>query len=77
MIQKTPIYQSHVDLGAKMVDFAGWSMPIQYKGLREEHLNTRENIGLFDVSHMGEIRISGERAEEAVDWLTSNNVGRL
>ncbi|MCB0389724.1 MAG: glycine cleavage system aminomethyltransferase GcvT [Bdellovibrionales bacterium] len=76
-MQKTPIYQSHVDLGAKMVDFAGWSMPIQYKGLREEHLNTRENIGLFDVSHMGEIRISGERAEETVDWLTSNNVGRL
>ena len=77
MVQKTPIYQSHVDLGARMVEFAGWSMPIQYKGLREEHMSTRQNIGLFDVSHMGEIRISGERAEESVDWLTTNNVGRL
>ncbi|MCB0355592.1 MAG: glycine cleavage system aminomethyltransferase GcvT [Bdellovibrionales bacterium] len=60
-----------------MVEFAGWSMPIQYQGLREEHINTRNNVGLFDVSHMGEIRISGERAEETVDWLTTNNVGRL
>ena len=77
MVQKTPIYQSHVDLGARMVEFAGWSMPIQYKGLREEHMAARQNIGLFDVSHMGEIRVTGERAEETVDWLTTNNVARL
>ena len=77
MVNKTPLYQAHLDLGAKMVEFAGWIMPIQYKGLREEHMNTRQNLGIFDVSHMGEIRISGERAEETVDWLTTNHVGRL
>ncbi len=77
MVQKTPLFQQHVDLGGRMVEFAGWNMPVQYKGLREEHMNTRENIGLFDVSHMGEIRISGERALETVEWLTTNNVARL
>ncbi len=77
MIQKTPLYDRHVSLGAKMVEFAGWMMPIQYKGLREEHVNTRKNVGLFDVSHMGEIRISGERALETVEWLTTNNASRL
>ncbi|MCB9025992.1 MAG: glycine cleavage system aminomethyltransferase GcvT [Bdellovibrionaceae bacterium] len=76
-MQKTPLHQNHIELGARMVEFAGWSMPIQYKGLREEHMCTRTQVGIFDVSHMGEIRISGERAEETAEWLTSNYVGRL
>lgn len=77
MIQKTALHERHQQLGGRMVEFAGWSMPIQYKGLIEEHLNTRQNVGIFDVSHMGEIRVSGERALESVEWLTSNIAARL
>ncbi len=60
--QKTPLYEDHVKLGARMVDFAGWIMPVQYEGLKEEHFATRTNVGLFDVSHMGEIRVKGPKA---------------
>ena len=77
MAQKTPLYNDHIAAGGKMVDFAGWILPVQYMGLREEHQNVRQHVGLFDVSHMGEIRIRGERALEAVDWLTTNTVARL
>ncbi len=75
--KKTPLYEAHVKLGAKMVDFAGWLMPIQYLGLKEEHLQTRSHGGLFDVSHMGEIRFRGPKALESLEWLTTNHVGRL
>lgn len=60
-----------------MVDFAGWYMPVEYRGLRQEHLNTRANIGLFDVSHMGEIRVKGPKALATLQWLTSNDVSKL
>ena len=63
-LKRTPLYQQHIDLGAKMVPFAGYEMPVQYIGLKEEHLNVRANVGLFDVSHMGEIRIKGAKALE-------------
>lgn len=76
-IQRTPLYQDHLNLGARMVEFAGWEMPIQYKGLKEEHLNVRENVGLFDVSHMGEIRVKGPKALETLQWLTTNDVAKL
>ena len=75
--QKTPLYDEHVKLGARMVDFAGWVMPIQYEGLKEEHFSTRNNIGLFDVSHMGEIRVKGPKAVETLQWLTTNDVSKL
>ena len=75
--QKTPLYQEHVRLGARMVDFAGWVMPIQYEGLKEEHFATRNNIGLFDVSHMGEIRVKGPNALTTLQWLTTNDVAKL
>jgi len=75
--EKTPLYDMHVAAGAKMVNFAGFEMPVQYIGLRQEHLNVRKNVGLFDVSHMGEIRIKGDRALETVDWLTTNYAARL
>ena len=60
-----------------MVDFAGWLMPVEYQGLRLEHHGCRQRVGLFDVSHMGEIRVRGPHALAAAQWLTSNDVGRL
>lgn len=77
MAQRTPLYQEHVNLNARMVEFAGWEMPIQYVGLKEEHLNCRKNVGLFDVSHMGEFRVKGPKALETLQWLTTNNVAAL
>ena len=76
-LQTTPLKDEHIALGAKMVDFAGWLMPVEYRGLRQEHVGCRERVGLFDVSHMGEVRVRGERALETAQWLTSNDVVRL
>lgn len=76
-VQKTPLFEEHVRAGAKMVPFAGWNMPVEYKGLREEHNNVRNNVGLFDVSHMGEIRFTGPKALETLDWITTNLVSKL
>jgi aminomethyltransferase len=75
--QKTPLYEDHVKLGARIVDFAGWLMPVQYEGLKEEHFYTRNHVGLFDVSHMGEIRFKGPKAVESLQWLTTNDVAAL
>lgn len=76
-LKKTPLVDEHIRLGAKMVDFEGWYMPVQYTGLKEEHLNVRKNVGLFDVSHMGEIRVKGPKALETLEWLTTNDVSKL
>ena len=73
----TPLFDLHKSLGAKMVPFAGWMMPVQYTGVIDEHLNVRSNVGLFDVSHMGEIEISGPGALEAVEHVTSNSASIL
>lgn len=75
--KKTPLYDEHVRLGARMVDFAGWMMPVQYKGLKEEHFACRTKGGLFDVSHMGEIWVEGEKSLETLQWLTTNDVSKL
>jgi aminomethyltransferase len=75
--KKTPLYDRHVAAGAKMVPFAGFSMPLQYTGVLDEHRAVREDVGLFDVSHMGEIVFEGEGAPEAVDRLVSNKVATL
>ncbi len=77
MSQKTPLFDDHVKLGARIVDFAGWQMPVQYTGLKEEHTACRTHIGLFDVSHMGEIRFKGPKAVESLQWLTTNDVSKL
>lgn len=76
-MKKTPLAETHEKLGARMVDFAGWYMPVQYVGVREEHNNVRTNVGLFDVSHMGEIRVKGPKALETLEWLTTNDVSKL
>ena len=76
-MKETILHGEHLKLKARMVDFAGWHMPVQYEGVIEEHLNVRENVGLFDVSHMGEIFVRGPKALEDLQWLTSNDVARL
>ncbi len=64
-------------MGAKMVDFGGWDMPVQYSGVLEEHRAVRESVGLFDVSHMGEVEIRGPEALKLVNWVTSNDASKL
>jgi aminomethyltransferase len=76
-VQKTPLHSEHERLGGKMVEFAGWHMPVEFEGLRAEHKTVRENVGLFDVSHMGEIWFRGPRSLESLQWLTSNDVSTL
>lgn len=71
---KTVLYSFHCALGAKIVDFAGWEMPLQYEGVLHEHHCVRERVGVFDVSHMGQILISGPEAERFVDYLSSNRL---
>jgi aminomethyltransferase len=75
--RRTPLYDRHVAAGAKIVDFAGWEMPVQYSGLIEEHRAVREAAGLFDVSHMGELRVTGADAEAFLQHLTPNDVTKL
>lgn len=76
-MKNTAFKQIHEKLGAKMVPFAGFYMPVQYEGLIAEHLNVRENVGVFDVSHMGEFFVSGPKAFELVQYITSNDVSKL
>ena len=76
-IKNTALTHIHKSLGAKMVSFAGYDMPMQYKGVIKEHLNVRENVGVFDVSHMGEFIIRGPGAFDLVQKVTSNDVSML
>jgi len=76
-VKKTGLYEVHRQLGAKMVEFAGYYMPIQYSGILEEHKRVRTTAGVFDVSHMGEIEIRGPRALEMVNRITINDAGKL
>jgi aminomethyltransferase len=74
---KTVLYDKHLELEAKMVDFAGFDMPIQYKNLKEEVQAVRESVGVFDVSHMGEFFVSGEEAVKFVDYIMTNDFANL
>ncbi len=76
-LKQTPLNAVHRQLGAKMVPFGGWDMPVQYRGILEEHKAVRSAAGMFDVSHMGEIEFRGPAALEAVQRLTSNDASRL
>jgi aminomethyltransferase len=77
MGRRTPLYDRHVAAGARMVDFAGYDMPLQYSGIRDEHLAVRERAGLFDVSHMGEVLVHGTGAASFVQQLVTNDVAKL
>ena len=76
-LRHTPLYEEHKALGARLVDFAGWEMPVQYTGIKAEHEAVRTAAGLFDVSHMGEVVVRGPQAEEAVQRLVTRDVSRL
>lgn len=76
-MKETALTHVHAELGAKMVPFAGYSMPVQYSGLTQEHLAVRNAAGLFDVSHMGEFFVKGPEAEAFVQYVTSNDVSKL
>jgi aminomethyltransferase len=76
-IRKTALHARHVALGARMVPFAGWDMPVEYSGITAEHMAVRASAGLFDVSHMGEIEVAGADALAAIQRITSNDASRL
>ena len=76
-LRRTPLFDRHQAAGAKIVPFAGWEMPVQYEGVRQEHLAVRQGAGMFDVSHMGEVRTSGPDAEAFLQHLLSNDITRL
>ncbi len=76
-MNKTALYNKHVSLGAKIVPFAGFEMPVQYSGVTEEHFAVREKVGLFDVSHMGQFYVEGATAKDLLQFVTSNNVENL
>ena len=76
-MKKTALNSIHKELRAKMVEFAGWEMPVQYEGLRKEHLAVRNSAGLFDVSHMGEIEVRGKDAIAFTQWVTTNDVSKV
>jgi aminomethyltransferase len=76
-MKETPLVHAHRALNAKLVDFAGWLMPIQYTGVLEEYYAVRKASGLFDVSHMGRIEVSGDQAEAFLQWISTNDVSRL
>ena len=76
-LKRTPLHDRHVAAGARLVPFAGWEMPVQYEGIRAEHMAVRERVGVFDVSHMGEVETSGPGAEALLQRLLSNDVTRI
>jgi aminomethyltransferase len=76
-LRRTPLHACHLEFGARMVGFAGWDMPVQYAGVIEEHRAVRGAAGLFDVSHMGEVRVRGAGAEQLLQRLTPNDVAQL
>jgi len=77
MPQRTPLYETHVRAGARLVEFAGWEMPVQYAGVLAEHEAVRTRVGLFDVSHMGEVVFRGPRALEALTRAFTNDPSKI
>ena len=75
--KKTPLYDEHVKRGAKMVPFAGWLMPVQYTSIVEEHQAVRKNVGMFDISHMGQLIVSGSEARSWLNTILTNNIDKL
>jgi aminomethyltransferase len=75
--KKTPLYEEHVRLGAKIIPFSGWLMPVQYTSIVEEHRAVRNNLGIFDISHMGQLIVDGAGAREWLNTMLTNNIDRL
>src|SRR5579885_2829558 len=76
-LKRTPLYEQHRALGARLVEFNGWEMPVQYSSILEEHQAVRTRAGLFDVSHMGEFKVEGQDAQAFLQYLVPNDVTRL
>src|SRR5476651_658425 len=76
-LKKTALFEAHQKLGARLVDFGGWNMPVQYTGIVDEHKAVREAAGVFDISHMGEFFVSGANAEAFLNGLLTNDVSKL
>ena len=73
---RSPFFKNHLESKAKIIDFHGWEMPLQYSGIIDEHKNVRESVGLFDVSHMGRFKIKGD-AESQIQHLITNNISKI
>ena len=76
-LRRTALFEEHQKLGGRLIDFGGWELPVQYTGVMEEHLGCRESVGLFDVSHMGEVHVEGLDAEKFLNYLVTQNVSKL
>src|SRR5476651_2587693 len=76
-LKKTALFEAHQKLGARLVDFGGWHMPVQYTGIMEEHKAVREAAGVFDISHMGEFFVSGQGATTFLNGLLTNDIAKL
>ena len=77
MTKQTVLHDRHIELGAKMVDFAGWHMPVQYTSIIEEHNTVRESVGIFDVSHMGEIIVKGPDSLKFLNKIVPQDISKL
>lgn len=77
MLKRTPFYEIHKKLGAKLIDFGGWEMPVQYDSIKKEHNAVRNSVGMFDVSHMGEFYIHGSEALDLIQYITINDASKL
>ena len=77
MLKRTPLFTAHQKLGGKLVEFSGWEMPVQYTSITDEHLAVRKAAGIFDISHMGEVTVSGSGAAEFLNSVLTNNIRKL
>src|SRR4026208_184592 len=77
MLKRTPLFAAHQKLGGRMVEFGGWEMPVQYSSIVDEHHAVRRAAGLFDISHMGEVRVTGNGAVEFLNRLLTNDIRKL
>src|SRR6185295_8879223 len=77
MLKRTALFEAHQKLGARLIEFGGWEMPVQYTSIVEEHLAVRRAAGIFDISHMGEITVSGAAAAEFLNHVLTNDVHKL
>src|ERR1035437_3735548 len=77
MLKRTSLFAAHQKLGGKLIDFGGWEMPVQYTSITNEHLAVRHAAGIFDISHMGEVTVTGSGAAAFLNSVLTNNIGQL
>src|SRR6266852_2139430 len=77
MLKRTPLFSAHQKLGGKLIEFGGWEMPVQYSSIIDEHLAVRNAAGIFDISHMGEVTVSGAAAADFLNHLLTNDIRKL